>query len=101
MQCFSSIQASVDIATGIAVMKTPRRPDTYRETFLVLGRSGIIPEDLAKEMSRLAGFRNILVHEYSALDLQKVYRILQEDYTFMIAFMSIVKDFVKKNNRAV
>jgi Uncharacterized conserved protein len=51
-----SIQASVDIATGIAVMKTPRRPDTYRETFLVLGRSGIIPEDLAKEMSRLARF---------------------------------------------
>jgi uncharacterized protein YutE (UPF0331/DUF86 family) len=51
-----SVQASVDIATGIAVMKTPRRPDTYRETFLVLGKFPVIPGDLAKEMSRLAGF---------------------------------------------
>ena len=37
-----SIQASVDIATVIAVMKTPRRPDTYRETFQVLGKFRII-----------------------------------------------------------
>jgi uncharacterized protein YutE (UPF0331/DUF86 family) len=31
-----AIQSAIDIATVIAVMKTPKRPDTYRETFLVL-----------------------------------------------------------------
>jgi uncharacterized protein YutE (UPF0331/DUF86 family) len=91
-----AIQASVDSATGIAVMKTPRRPDTYRETFLVLGKSGIIPEALAKEMSRLAGFRNILVHEYSALDLHRVYRILQDDQKTLHAFM----EFIQENEKS-
>jgi len=95
-----SIQASVDIATGIAVMKTPRRPDTYRETFQVLGHYRIIPEDLAKELSRLAGFRNILVHEYTALDIHRVYRVLQDDLKTMKAFMDLVKAFIKENKKA-
>ena len=95
-----SIQASVDIATVIAVMKTPRRPGTYRETFLVLGKFGIISEDLAKELSRLAGFRNILVHEYTTLDLHRVYRILQDDHTIMKTFMNLVKEFIKENKKA-
>lgn len=93
-----SIQASVDIATGIAVMKTPRRPDTYRETFLLLGKSGIIPKDLAQHMSRLAGFRNIIVHEYSTLDIDRVYQVLQNDLPVMTAFMNFIKEFIKTNN---
>jgi len=92
-----AIQASIDLATGMAVMKTPRRPDTYRETFHVLGNARIIPEDLAGEMSRLAGFRNILVHEYTALDVHQVYRILINDATTMVAFRNRVKEFVKEN----
>jgi len=92
-----AIQASVDLATGMAVMKTPRRPDTYRETFHVLGNARIIPEDLAGEMSRLAGFRNILVHEYTALDVHQVYRILINDAITMVAFRNQVKEFVKEN----
>lgn len=92
-----SIQASIDLATGIAVMKTPRRPGTYRETFQVLGKSGIIPEGLAEDMSKLAGFRNILVHEYTGLDVTRVYIILTGDFTTMDNFRTIVKKFVKDN----
>lgn len=50
-----AIQSAIDIATGIAVMKTPKRPDTYRETFLLLGRSSLIPEELASELSHARG----------------------------------------------
>ena len=96
-----SIQASLDIATGMAAIKTPRRPDTYRETFHVLGKFGVIPENLAGEMSRLAGFRNILVHEYTGLDVQRVYHILHDDFKTMDAFRNLVKKFVKENKNLV
>jgi uncharacterized protein YutE (UPF0331/DUF86 family) len=92
-----SIQASIDLATGIAVMKTPRRPGTYREIFQVLGKFGIIPEGLAVEMSKLAGFRNILVHEYTGLDVTRVYSVLTDDFATMDTFRTIVKKFVKEN----
>jgi len=92
-----SIQASIDLATGIAVMKTPRRPGTYRETFHILGKFGVIPEGLAGEMSKLAGFRNILVHEYTDLDVTRVYSILTNDLKTMASFRTLVKEFVKEN----
>ena len=92
-----SIQASIDLATGMAVTKTSRRPDTYRETFQVLGKFQVIPEDLAGELSKLAGFRNILVHEYSRLDVKRVYRILQDNWQTLDTFRKCVKDYIKEN----
>ena len=91
-----AIQSSIDIATGMAVMKTPRRPDTYRETFHVLGKSGIIPEDLASEMAKLAGFRNLLVHEYTGLDTRRIYRILTDDWETVERFRNIASEFVRQ-----
>jgi len=95
-----SIQASIDLATSMAVMKTPRRPDTYRETFQVLGKFRIIPEGLAGEMSKLAAFRNILVHEYTGLNVKRVYRVLQEDLKTMDTFRKLIKEFIKENKKA-
>lgn len=92
-----SIQASIDLATGMAVTKTSRRPDTYRETFQVLGKFQVIPEDLAGELSKLAGFRNILVHEYTRLDVKRVYRILQDNWQTLDTFRKLIKDYIKEN----
>ena len=94
-----AIQASIDLATSMAVKKTPRRPDTYRETFHVLGKFQIIPENLAREMSRLASFRNILVHEYTALDVKRVYQILEDDVNTMNSFRKLVKEFVIEDEK--
>jgi uncharacterized protein YutE (UPF0331/DUF86 family) len=63
----------------------------------VLGNFRIIPEDLAKEMSRLAGFRNILVHEYTVIDIHRVYRVLQDDLNSMNTFRNLAKNFIKEN----
>jgi len=94
-----AIQASIDLATGMAVMKTPRRPDTYRETFHVLGNSAIIPEELAAEMAKLAGFRNILVHEYTGLDIRRVHRVLMENWDTMDRFRNLVKTFIREQEK--
>ena len=91
-----ALQASIDIATGIVVMKTPKRPDTYRETFHLLGTYTLVPEELAGELSKLAGFRNLLVHEYTRLDLRHVYRILQNNWQTMDTFRVIARDFIRK-----
>ena len=44
-----------------------------------MGRRELIPEELAKELSNLAGFRNVLVHIYWQLDLDQAYGVLQND----------------------
>ncbi len=49
-------------------------PKTYRETFFFLGDLDILPKDFAKEISKSAGFRNAIIHEYNNLDKGIVYR---------------------------
>jgi hypothetical protein len=39
-----------------------RIPASYRETFEILGENGILPEPLTRDLSALAGFRNVPVH---------------------------------------
>lgn len=90
-----AIQAAIDIATGIAVMMTPKRPDTYRETFLLLGNCAVIPKDLSRQLSHLAGFRNLLVHEYASLDRERSYRVLQDDYRTLAEFRDIVLNLIR------
>lgn len=87
-----SIQAAIDIATYIIALRGLEKPSTYRETFEILGREKIIAEELADELSDLAGFRNVLVHIYWGLNLDEVYAVLQNDLRTLKNFMKYVKE---------
>ncbi|WP_410508383.1 DUF86 domain-containing protein [Methanosarcina hadiensis] len=86
-----SIQAAIDIATGLIAKEGLGKPTTYRETFEILGQAGLISENLAEELSDLAGFRNVLVHIYWQLDLNQVYGVLQNDLKTLKSFLKEVK----------
>jgi len=91
-----SIQSAIDIATYVIAEKGLRRPSTYRETFEILGEERIISEDLANDLSDMAGFRNVLVHTYWELDLDVIYGILQNDLKVLIEFKKIVKELLEE-----
>lgn len=57
-----SIQSSIDIATEIIAMKGLRRLVSYRDTFGVLAKPGILTRDITGHLSDLTGFGNVLVH---------------------------------------
>ena len=41
-----------------------------------LGERGIVPSEFAQAIRGMAGFRNILIHEYASVDMKKVYDVL-------------------------
>ena len=53
-------------------------PKNYKETFLFLKNLKILPEGFADEISKSAGFRNAIVHEYNNLDKNIVYKTVGE-----------------------
>lgn len=69
-------QACIDIANHIVADRGFRTPQGYGDSFLVLMEEGIIPSDLAEKMKMIAGFRNILVHDYLIIDDKIVYNSL-------------------------
>ncbi|MDN7023830.1 DUF86 domain-containing protein [Methanoculleus sp. FWC-SCC1] len=90
-----SIQASIDIANHLVAAHSARRPETYRESFAILCGEGLIQEDLADQLSDLAGFRNVLVHVYWRLNLDEVYGVLQEDLPTVNRFRDLVRAMLR------
>lgn len=66
------------------------------EVFEILGKQKIIPAKLAGNFSNLAKFRNILVHDYVDVDLQKIYNYLQNDLGDFEKFIMALAKFLKK-----
>jgi uncharacterized protein YutE (UPF0331/DUF86 family) len=68
----------VDLAVGInghlAAARLGTAPATYRESFVDAARAGALPADLAERLAPAVGLRNVLTHEYVAVDLRLVVR---------------------------
>lgn len=53
-------------------------PKNYRDTFLALAKLQIYTEDFATNIAKSVGTRNLLVHEYDAIDYTKVYQAMSD-----------------------
>jgi uncharacterized protein YutE (UPF0331/DUF86 family) len=91
-----AIQSAIDIATDLIAEERLRRPESYRETFEILGENGILSEPLTRDLSDLAGFRNVLVHIYWNLDLEQTYAILHQDLGALTAFSDAIQEHLRK-----
>jgi len=74
-----AIETCIDIAGHVLADRELGAPTTYAESFTLLGTHGLLPPELAQSLARMTGFRNILVHEYTAVDAAIVLRILRKD----------------------
>jgi uncharacterized protein YutE (UPF0331/DUF86 family) len=75
-------------------------PKSYKETFLAIGELGILPEDFAQKISKSAGFRNAIVHEYNNLDKGIVYKSVGEALDQYNQYCIYIMDFLEKNKQA-
>jgi uncharacterized protein YutE (UPF0331/DUF86 family) len=79
-----AVQLCVDIGAHIIASLGVPPPDTMGQTFDVLARAGIIPENLALQLKKSVGFRNIAVHNYEAIDWAIVHGLARhhlQDFT--------------------
>ena len=69
-------QACIDLAVHVIASEDLGIPADLRENFSLLEESGIISRDVSTKMKKMAGFRNLAVHEYQSLDLDVLKSIL-------------------------
>jgi len=51
-------------------------PQSARDVFALLARGGWLDEDLAGALQRMVGFLNIAVHDYQAMQLPIVVKVI-------------------------
>ncbi len=86
-----AIQAALDVASHIVSDDRLGEPKTNRQLFEILARHGWISEELHELLRQVVGFRNILVHGYSDVDLDIVRRIVETDLDDLLGFASAIR----------
>ncbi|MCL7476306.1 MAG: DUF86 domain-containing protein [ANME-2 cluster archaeon] len=92
-----ALECMIDIGEMIISKEKLKRPDTYREVFLLLGEYGILPNKFAEDLAPAAGFRNILVHMYAKIDVERVYYYLENKLDDLERFGEYIAQYLIRN----
>ncbi len=74
-----AVEAALDLANHWIAERGLRTPESNRDTFAVLEEAGEIDRALGARLRGWAGFRNVLVHEYTSIDHRLAYRAIHDD----------------------
>ncbi|MFH1776949.1 MAG: DUF86 domain-containing protein [Candidatus Omnitrophota bacterium] len=94
-----AIQSCIDIAMHFIAELSLKRPETNSEIFFILSQEKIVLKDLAERMTAMVKFRNLLVHIYWKIDLDKVYAILQDGLDDFTKFEKAVVRFLESKDK--
>jgi len=86
----TSVEAMLDIAHHIIARRRYRVPQSYAEAFVILVEYGVLPAEKKETYTRIAKFRNRVVHLYHDVDSKEVFRILKEGIGDIKAFIGAI-----------
>lgn len=93
------VESAVDVNTHIIVSHNQTPPETYRVSFLAIGKIGVISMSLAKELAPAAGLRNRLVHDYDDIDLEVVYQSIAFALRLFPQYLQQVRAYLQKERK--
>ena len=86
-----AIQASLDVAFHIVSDDRLGEPRTNREVFALLSQAGWIETTLLDSLSRMEGFRNVLVQGHDDVDLDVVRDVLGNRLGDLETFVAAIR----------
>lgn len=90
-----AIQACLDIADhliaklGLEIPKKDRK-----EVFAVLAKEKILPENLVSNLQKMAGQRNLLIHEYLEIEREKIYETINHNLGDIVEFIKNIQKWL-------
>jgi len=90
-----AIQGAIDIASHIVSDEGWQVPNALAGLYDILDEHKVIDKKMAGVMKQMVGFRNIIVHEYEDIDLDKVHQILTSRLGDFNDFLKQISEFAK------
>lgn len=91
-----ALQAIQDIASHLVAEEKLGEPRTNSELLHLLAGAGWISADLAQRLRQAIGFRNVLVHGYTEVDLQILRDILANRSADLASFSAEIRKALKE-----
>jgi len=86
----TAIEAMMDIASHILARRRLPTPHEGGETFRRLGEAGLLPPERVQVYVQMVKFRNLIVHLYQEVDVERVYQVLQDGLDDLRQFIAEV-----------
>ena len=87
-----AIQDCLDLAAHWLADAGWDMPETYADVFFALAEHAVIPRELATRLAGAAAFRNLVAHQYGALDWRRVYAVATSGLGDLDAFCARLAD---------
>jgi uncharacterized protein YutE (UPF0331/DUF86 family) len=86
----TAIEDALAVANHVIAAEGYRAPTDYADAFRSLAEARVLAPDLAERLEQMAGFRNLLVHEYAKVDDRRVHAFLRRDMEDLDRFVGAV-----------
>ena len=90
-----AIECCLDIGNHLISDQNWREPLSNKDVFTVLEENGVISSVLLPSLSKMAQFRNILVHDYAKIEPDIIYSILKNNVTDLQKFIKEIDKALK------
>lgn len=90
------MQAVFDIGAHVLAADKKNDWEDYAGLIEKLGLHGVVPEGFARRFRDMAGFRNVLVHEYLEIDLHILERVLKEELENFHKFVRYIMEYLER-----
>ena len=81
-------QAAIDMAMHIVSENRYGIPQSSAHAFALLAENSVISDELSHNLQNMAGFRNLVVHNYQEIDQAILSFVVESGYTDFIDFCS-------------
>lgn len=85
-----AIQAMLDVALIVCADRHLGEPNTNRELFAKLATDGWLQPEMVRTCEKMAGFRNIVVRQYLAVDPNIVRSIVESQLDDLLSFVRAI-----------
>lgn len=89
-----AIQIIIDVGNHIIAEMGENEIDEYMDIFDKLVKHNIIPSEFAVNIKGMIGLRNLLVHRYGEVNVEIVYKILQNKMYDFERFIGYIQSYI-------
>lgn len=91
------VECGSDISGDILSLFNSTVPESYYESFSLLGKKGIIEEDYSQQLAKYGGLRNRIIHEYGSYKDEIVYSQIKPLYADFQRFYKEINNYLKSS----
>ncbi|MDF9406812.1 DUF86 domain-containing protein [Pelotomaculum isophthalicicum JI] len=94
-----ALEALFDLGRHLVVKSGAGMPSDYRSVIDIMKEEHILPEEFARQISGMAGYRNRLIHDYNKVTPDELHQILRERLVDLTLFCKYVVDYLPDTNK--